>query len=231
MNPCEKKNGTTQNWHMNAREKNIWDYTKLACEQLLFIIPMIFWKQCLKFCHANFLLPNEKNMITGGKEIEERKIFFYTYNCFDQRCPTTCTTSSTFAMLVFELMEYLTMVNNHGVIVLVMKKNPTTGLCKPVSIIIVTGIFSSKNHLKISISHILNPNLTKEIPLNLAHHDLSKNTKCTFQFLQKFLLQFNSVFNEKIIQYSKNFCTASPNIMEPSPSPLLVQSFPKTPRT
>ncbi len=83
MNACEKKYETTQNWHM----KKTWDYTKLGHEQLLLIIPKIFWKQCLTFCHANFLLPNKMNVIIGSKKIEERKIFFYTYNCFDQRMP------------------------------------------------------------------------------------------------------------------------------------------------
>jgi hypothetical protein len=42
-----------------------------------------------------------------------------------------------------------------------------------------------------SLPHILNPNLTKEIPLNPAHQDLSNNTKGTFQFLQNFQLQFS----------------------------------------
>jgi len=45
---------------------------------------------------------------------------------------------------------------------------------------------AGKSHLKINISHILNPNLTKWIPLNPAHQDLSDNTKGTFQFLWKF---------------------------------------------
>jgi len=35
------------------------------------------------------------------------------------------------------------------------------------------SIFSGKIHLKINISHILNPNLTKKISLNPAHQDLS----------------------------------------------------------
>jgi hypothetical protein len=46
--------------------------------------------------------------------------------------------------------------------------------------------FSSRNHFKINISHILNPNLTKYIPLNPAHQDLSNNNKGTFQFLLNF---------------------------------------------
>jgi hypothetical protein len=41
-------------------------------------------------------------------------------------------------------------------------------------------IFSCRNHLKINISHILNPNLTKSISLNPTHQDLSNNTKGTF---------------------------------------------------
>jgi hypothetical protein len=44
-----------------------------------------------------------------------------------------------------------------------------------------------KSLQKINISHILNPNLNKEIPLNRAHQDLSyNNTKGTFQFLRNF---------------------------------------------
>jgi hypothetical protein len=58
---------------------------------------------------------------------------------------------------------------------------------------------------KINISHILNPNLTTQIPLNPAHQDLSNNTKGTFQFLRDFQLPFNLIFSEKIIQYSRTF--------------------------
>jgi hypothetical protein len=39
--------------------------------------------------------------------------------------------------------------------------------------------------------------------INLAHQGLSNNTKSTFQFLQNFQIQFNLIFNEEIIQYSK----------------------------
>jgi hypothetical protein len=38
----------------------------------------------------------------------------------------------------------------------------------------------------ISPTFILNPNLTKQIPLNPDHQDLSNNTKGTFQFLRNF---------------------------------------------
>jgi hypothetical protein len=41
-------------------------------------------------------------------------------------------------------------------------------------------IFSSRNHLEINISHILNPTLSKLILLNPAHQDLSNNTKGAF---------------------------------------------------
>ncbi len=61
-------------------------------------------------------------------------------------------------------------------------------------------ILSGRNHLKINISHILNPNL-----LNPAHQDLSNNTKGTIQFLGNFQLQFNLIFSEEIIQYSRTF--------------------------
>jgi hypothetical protein len=61
---------------------------------------------------------------------------------------------------------------------------------------------AEKNHLKLNISHILIPNLTKYIPLNPAHQDLSNNTKGTFQLLQNFQLRFNLIFSEEIIQYS-----------------------------
>ncbi len=59
--------------------------------------------------------------------------------------------------------------------------------------------------LKLNISHTLNPNLIKYIPLNPAHHDRSNNTKDKFQFLQNFQLQFNLVFREEIIKYSRTF--------------------------
>jgi hypothetical protein len=65
--------------------------------------------------------------------------------------------------------------------------------------------FQRQKSLKNSTSHILNSNLTKQIPLNPAHQDLSNNTKGTFQFLQKFQLWFNLVFSEEIILYPRTF--------------------------
>jgi hypothetical protein len=47
--------------------------------------------------------------------------------------------------------------------------------------------FQLQKSLK-NISHILDPNLTKSIPLNPSHQDLSNSTKGTFQFLQNFQL-------------------------------------------
>ncbi len=91
--------------------------------------------------------------------------------------------------------------------------------------------FSRRNHFKINISHILNPNLTKQIPLNHAHRDLSNNTKCTFQFLQKFKLWFNLIFSEEIIQYSRTFALQGQLSWNYAHAPLLIESFPKTPRT
>jgi hypothetical protein len=45
-----------------------------------------------------------------------------------------------------------------------------------------------------------------------AHQGLSNNTKGTFQFLRNFQLQFNLIFSEKIIQYSK---TSTPQDQTP----------------
>ncbi len=69
--------------------------------------------------------------------------------------------------------------------------------------------------LKINISHILNPNLTESIPLD--PQDLSNDTNDRVEFLWKFQLRFNFILSEEIISIFKNFCTTSPNVMEPSP--------------
>jgi len=45
----------------------------------------------------------------------------------------------------------------------------------------------------------------------------SNNTKDTFQFLWNFQLWFNFIFSEENHPIFKNFCTTSPNVMEPSP--------------
>jgi len=51
-----------------------------------------------------------------------------------------------------------------------------------------------------------------------AHQDLSNNTKGTFQFLPNLQLWFNLInFQWRNHSIFKNFCTTSPNIMEPSP--------------
>ncbi len=56
-----------------------------------------------------------------------------------------------------------------------------------------------------NISHIVNPNLMKWIPLNPAHQDLSNKSRDTFQFLQNFQLLFNLIFSQEIIQYPRTF--------------------------
>ncbi len=54
--------------------------------------------------------------------------------------------------------------------------------------------------------------------LNLAHWDLSNNTKATFQFLLRFspTILFYFIFQWRNHSIFKNFCTASPNPMKPS---------------
>jgi hypothetical protein len=89
---------------------------------------------------------------------------------------------------------------------------------------------SGRNHLKINISHILNPNLTKWL-LNPAHQDLSNNIKGTFQLLWNFQLWFNLIFREEIIQYSRTFALQVQTLRIQAHAPLLVKSLPNTPRT
>jgi hypothetical protein len=92
-------------------------------------------------------------------------------------------------------------------------------------------IFSYKNHFKINIPHILNPSLTKCIPLNPAHQNLSNNTKGRFRFLRNFELRINLIFREEIIQYSKTFALQVQTSWNQAHAPLLVKSFSKTPKT
>jgi hypothetical protein len=91
-------------------------------------------------------------------------------------------------------------------------------------------IFNDKNHLKINISPILSPQLTKHIPSNLAPQDLSNNTKGTSQFLWNFqiMIYFNiqsknhSIIQEPLHHKSKHDET---KLMHPS----LSKIFPKIP--
>ncbi len=64
-----------------------------------------------------------------------------------------------------------------------------------------------------------------------AHQHLSKNTKGTFQFLKKIQLRFNLTFSAEIIQYSRTFAPQVQRSWNQAHAPLLVESFPKTPRT
>ncbi len=68
--------------------------------------------------------------------------------------------------------------------------------------------------------------LANKFHLNPAHQDLSNNTKGTFQFLRNF--QFNLIFSEEIIQYSRTQVQTTWNQAD---APLLLKSFPKRPRT
>jgi hypothetical protein len=50
------------------------------------------------------------------------------------------------------------------------------------------------------------------------------------QFLQNFQLQFNLNFSEEIIQYSRTFAREVQMPLNQAHAPLLIKSFPKTPR-
>jgi hypothetical protein len=69
------------------------------------------------------------------------------------------------------------------------------------------------------------------IPLNPAHQDLSNNTKGTFQFLWNCRLRFNLIFSDEIIQYSRTFALQVQTSWNQAHAPLLIESFPRTPRT
>ncbi len=73
--------------------------------------------------------------------------------------------------------------------------------------------------------------ISKEIPLNPAHQNLSKNTKRTFQFLHNFQLQFNLIFSVKIIQCSRTFALQVQMSWNQAHAPLLIENFQKTPKT
>jgi hypothetical protein len=94
-------------------------------------------------------------------------------------------------------------------------------------------IFSGRNHLKSNISHIPNPNLTKFFPIkSCSSRSFQQHTKGTVQFLWKFQLRFNSICSEEIIQYSRTFALqVQTSSWNQAHAPILVESFPKTPRT
>jgi hypothetical protein len=94
-------------------------------------------------------------------------------------------------------------------------------------------IFSDRNHLKINISH---NSESKSDQINSIKSCSSRSfqqqhQRCTFQFLRNSQLPFNIISSEEIIQYSRNFCTTSPKHHETkTDAPLLLESFPTTPR-
>ncbi len=59
---------------------------------------------------------------------------------------------------------------------------------------------------------------------------LSNNTKCIFQFLRNFQLQFNLILSEDIIHYSRTFVPQVQTSWSQAHASLLVESFPKIPR-
>ncbi len=64
-----------------------------------------------------------------------------------------------------------------------------------------------------------------------SHQDLSSNTKSRYQFLRHFQLPFNLIVSEEIIQYSRTFAPQVQTPWNQADAPLLLKSFPKTPRT
>jgi hypothetical protein len=89
----------------------------------------------------------------------------------------------------------------------------------------------SGGHVNWTMSSIIGGHVTILWVTYSAHQNLSNNTKSTFQFLQNFQLQFNLIFSEEIIQYSRTFALQVQTSWNQSHAPLLVKSFPKTPRT
>jgi hypothetical protein len=80
---------------------------------------------------------------------------------------------------------------------------------------LVFKIFSGRNHLKINICHILNPNLTKQIPLNPAHQDLSKQYHRHIPIPPKFSVKRS--FNIQELLHHKSKCHGT-KPMHPSSS-------------
>jgi hypothetical protein len=91
--------------------------------------------------------------------------------------------------------------------------------------------FQQQKSLKISIS----PTLGIQILPNKFHKILliksfSTTPKGTFQFLRISQVQFNLIFDEKNIRYSKTFAAHVQTPWNHTHAPLLVKSFPKIPR-
>jgi hypothetical protein len=78
-------------------------------------------------------------------------------------------------------------------------------------------IFSGRNHLKINISHILNP---KSYQINSIKSYSSRSFQQDQRHIPippKFSATILFYFQWKVHSIFKNFCTASPNVMKPSP--------------
>jgi hypothetical protein len=70
-----------------------------------------------------------------------------------------------------------------------------------------------RNHLK---NQCLPHSESKSYQINSIKSCSSRSFQ-QYRFLWNFQLGFSLIFSEEIIQYSKNFNTASPNAMKPSP--------------
>jgi hypothetical protein len=89
-------------------------------------------------------------------------------------------------------------------------------------------IFSGRNHFKINISlHFESKSYQINSIKSCSSRSFPTTPKGTFQFLRNFQVRFSSIFQWRNHSIFKNFCTASPNVMEP----VLIESFPTTPRT
>ncbi len=62
-------------------------------------------------------------------------------------------------------------------------------------------------------------------------HVFAVYVKKLYKFLWNFQLWFNLIFSEEIIQYSRTFVRQVQTSWNQAHAPLLVESFPKTPRT
>ncbi len=92
-------------------------------------------------------------------------------------------------------------------------------------------IFSGKNHYKINISHILNPNFYQVNSIKSWSSRSFQKHQRHIPFLCNFQQQFNLIFSEKIIQYSRTFAPQVQTSWNQADAPFLLKSFPKTPRT
>jgi len=104
----------------------------------------------------------------------------------------------------------------------------------------ILGIYLNFQQQKSSVKNQYLPHSEIQILPNKFHEILlikifSRNTKGTFQFVQKNfdydLFSFHFIFSEEIIQYSRTFALPVQKSWNQAHAPLLIESFPMTPRT